>query len=34
MPSCLVLESITQDPVYKGGNHLKDPHDSLFVNIQ
>jgi len=25
MPSCLVLESIIQDPVHKGGNHHKDP---------
>ena len=25
MPSCLVLESIIQDPVSKGGNHHEDP---------
>ena len=25
MPSCLLLESIIQDPVYKGDNHHKDP---------
>jgi hypothetical protein len=25
MSSCLVLESIIQDPVYKGGNHHEDP---------
>ena len=25
MPSCLVLESIIQDPVYKGDNHHEDP---------
>ena len=25
MPSCLLLESIIQDPVYGGDNHHKDP---------
>jgi hypothetical protein len=25
MPSCHLLESIIQDPVYKGDNHHKDP---------
>ena len=25
MPSCLSLESIIQDPVYKGDNHHEDP---------
>ena len=25
MPSCLVLESIIQDPVSKGDNHYEDP---------
>ena len=25
MPSCLLLESIIQDPVYKGDNHHEDP---------
>ena len=25
MPSCPLLESIIQDPVYKGDNHHKDP---------
>ena len=25
MPFCLLLESIIQDPVYKGDNHHKDP---------
>ena len=25
MPSCLVLESIIQEPVHKGGNHHEDP---------
>jgi hypothetical protein len=25
MPSCLLLESTIQDPVYEGGNHHEDP---------
>jgi hypothetical protein len=25
MPSCHLLESIIQDPVYKGDNHHEDP---------
>ncbi len=25
MPSCLLLESIIQDPVYRGDNHHEDP---------
>ena len=29
MPSCPLLESIIQDPVYKGDNHHEDPM-SLF----
>jgi hypothetical protein len=29
MPSCLLLESIIQDPVYKGDNHHED-HKILF----
>jgi len=32
MPSCLLLESIIQDPVYKGGNHHKN-HMILFSFI-
>ena len=34
MPSCLLLESIIQDLVYKGGNHHEDPMIHSFVNIQ
>ena len=31
MPSCLLLESIIQDPVYKGGNHHEDPMISFSL---